>query len=70
MEVCEKLSHISESLKVLQDGCAGRVTHVENYTCTLNFANLNFMVRPQLRKPQKIFDHENFSAYSILSFNL
>ena len=64
VEACEKLSSISDGLKVLQDGCAGRVPCVRNWTCKLNFASFNFAIRPQLRKPQKFVDCENFPFYS------
>ena len=45
-----KLSSISDGLKVLQEECAGCVPDVKNLTFKLNFANLNFMVRPHPRK--------------------
>ena len=32
-------------------------------TCKLNFANFNFAVRPQPRKPRKFVDRENFPSY-------
>ena len=41
----------SDGLKVLQDGRAGRVPHVKELTCKLNFVNFNFVVQSQLRKP-------------------
>ena len=50
MEAREKLSSMSDRLKVLQGGRAGRVPRVKNLTCKLNFTNLNFTVRAQLRK--------------------
>ena len=49
-EAHEKLSSISNGLKVLQDRHAGRVPHVKKLSCKLNFA-----ARPQLRKQQKNF---------------
>ena len=60
MEAHEKLSGISDSLKVLQDGRAGRVPHVKNLTYQKNFVNFNFAVRPKWRK---LVDCENFLSY-------
>ena len=45
MEAREKLSSISDGLKVLQDGCAGRVSRVINLKRNLNFVNVSFTVR-------------------------
>ena len=59
-----KLSSQSNGLKALQDGYAGRVPHVKNLTCKLNFTSFNFAVWPQPQKPQKLVDHENFLSYS------
>ena len=56
MEVSEKLCCISNDLKVLQDGRAGLVPRVSNFTCKLNFTNFNFAVRPQ---PWKFVEREN-----------
>ena len=38
---------VHEGLKMLQDGSAGRVPHVKEFACKLNFRNFNFAVRPQ-----------------------
>ena len=53
MEAREKLTRISDGLELLQDGRAGLVPRVKNFTCKLNFVD-----RPQARKPQKFVDHE------------
>ena len=58
MEAREKLCTISDSLKVLQNGHAGRVLRVKNWMCKLNFATINFVVRSQLRKLRKFADRE------------
>ena len=38
---------------------------VKNFTRKLNFANFNFAVRPQPRKPRKFVDRENLPSYGI-----
>ena len=50
MEAREKLSSISNGLKVLQDGRAGRASRVKKLTYKLNLTNFNFAVQPH---PQK-----------------
>ena len=62
MEGREKLSSISDSLKVLQDGRTGRVPLVKKLDVQINFANFNFVVRP---KPQKFVDRENIPSYMV-----
>ena len=64
-EAREKLSSISDGLKLFQDGRAGRVSHIKNFTCKLNFAIFNFVVQPQPRKPQKFVDHKNLLTTKI-----
>ena len=66
MEAREKLCRISNSLKVLQDGRAGLVPCVKNFTCKINFMNFNLVVQPQPQKLPKFVGLENFPSYGIL----
>ena len=66
MEAREKRSSISDGLKALQVGRAGSASRVKISTCKSNFAKFNFAVQPQLRKPQKFVDCENFPSYGML----
>ena len=66
MEAREKLSSISDGLKVLQDGRAGHAPCVKKLTCKLNFANFNFAVQPQPQKLRKFVVCENLPSYGIL----
>ena len=66
MEAREKLSSISDGLKVSQDGHAGHAPRVKKLKCKLNFANFNFAVQPQLQKLWKFVARESLPSYGIL----
>ena len=67
MDACEKLSSISDGLKILQDGHAGHVQCVKKLTYKLNFVNFNFAVRPQL---QKFVDSENVLSHGMILYSV
>ena len=66
MKAHEKLRSISDSFKVLQDGCAGFVSCVKILIRKLNFANFKIEVWPQPWKLWKFVDQENLASDSII----
>ena len=57
------LRSLSSRLEVITEKIA--LPRVKNFTRKVNFANFNFAVQSQPRKPQKFVDHENFPSYGM-----